>query len=146
MRDTFNITREKSISCQIESAIQLYFSKNYLSSLTLAAAAEDATPNTEKPHLYLLAKQTGEEKGLKKVHDMINGTKNWLKHWDETKPQEINFDTIETVFMITRAITKYSAYYPKSYELQKFEHFISHIKEHLDFKKILSQSYTDQVN
>lgn len=140
MRHTFKITREEAMYSHIENAIKLYFSQDYLAALILAAAAEDGTPDSDGPYLFKMAQEEGNKRKLGKILGTLNITRNWLKHCDGDKPTEIDFNPIETVFMLIRAISKYDSYYKKPDNKEIFESFIQHIKNHPDYKNLLTSS------
>lgn len=98
---------------QLDWAIKLFLDhKAYVPSITLAGAAEEIIGETLRSEsaFRLLKDSLSAESGLSssvisQAH--LNKTKNWLKHWKETKDEEsieIELET-EAIQYIVRAIT-----------------------------------------
>jgi hypothetical protein len=86
---------------QIHAAIDLLQQSQFEAAITLAHAAENALPATDKPHLFTKLKATGAQ-GL-------NDLPVWLKHGNEYEGAIIQeHDVIE---YITRSVSKYIAIY-----------------------------------
>ncbi|HZP09750.1 hypothetical protein, partial [Methyloceanibacter sp.] len=108
------IWRRDAVRAQIEAAIALFAQGKPIPSLSLAGAAEEATPATNEPYVFEKAKQVGPERGYgtaQEVGQRLNETRNWLKHHDAQKPDPHYFHEVEAIFMILRAATKYQAAY-----------------------------------
>lgn len=105
---------------QLEMAIQLWHAKQYVSAITLAGAAEEILgkrlrrcgmePSFDniKASIIQISRLLGDEdlKSEKTVADLLNQTKNELKHYagDET----LSFNLIEdSVELLERAIANY---------------------------------------
>ena len=134
------IHRRDAVRTQIEAAICLFGQGKALPALSLAGAAEDATPDTSEPHVFQMAKASGYRHGHgtpKEVATRLNELKNWLKHHDDQKPDACQFHEIEAVFMILRAATKYEAVYQAD-DIDGLTDFSNWLTSHPDYANILT--------
>src|SRR5581483_3190057 len=73
------IWRRDAVRAQIEAAIALFAQGKPIPSLSLAGAAEEATPATNEPYVFEKAKQVGPERGYgtaQEVGQRLNETRN----------------------------------------------------------------------
>jgi hypothetical protein len=76
--------------------------------ITLAGAAEEILPNTNGPHAFEIMR---DHPTFKRIGWDWNEARNWLKHYDEAKPEFRTFHQSEAALIIYRAITKFAAIY-----------------------------------
>jgi len=114
----FKISRQAAILGQILGAIEHLKRSQRECAITLALAAEGQLPSTDKPHL--LKQLTDRAPDLAK-DGTLNWQRNWLKHWDENKPDEVEISTFDVAIALMRAITKFIAVYEKTHP--EFEAF-----------------------
>lgn len=114
------LTAEEIAEHQLITALRLWHDDDYLSALTLAGAAEEIlgkrlrilgrTPSFDqiKNDIVALAKQHGDTdpKTEKLVADLLNQTRNELKHYD--CDDSLSFDMrLDAAEMLERAIANY---------------------------------------
>lgn len=134
------IWRRDAVRAQIEAAIFLFDQGKPIPALSLAGAAEEATPATSEPHVFEKAKELGHAKGHgapQEVGQRLNETRNWLKHHDAQKPDPHHFHEIEAIFMILRAATKYQAAYQAD-DIEGLAKFRDWLAGHPNYVSILS--------
>jgi hypothetical protein len=119
---TVSLSAESIAESQLLAAIGLWRSEDYLPALTLAGAAEEILGkrlrklgrepsfNQMRDLIVALARQEGEmDPSLEKtVGDMLNDTRNALKHYggDDSLEIDLRADCLE---MLERAIANYQA-------------------------------------
>ncbi len=105
---------------QTETAIILFKEGKYDCAITLASAAENMLPDTEKWHIFQALK-ADERYNEMRYNLMIN----WLKHSDgpETRAERATLSELEVVVIIARAISKFIAVYGET--CQNFEDFLN---------------------
>jgi len=101
---------------QLEAAIAKLFLGNWPAAITLAGAAEDVLPpKSDKADLFSVAKTLGEArhgKTPKEIADLLNETRNWLKHDQQNTTSPIQDITQEdAVIMVLRAATRFGAHH-----------------------------------
>jgi hypothetical protein len=99
---------------QLEGAIASLFLGNWPAAITLAGAAEEILPLRESKPDFLSTLQASfsSREGLteSEVNSMLNEKRNWLKHKTESLSTSQGFSQADAVFMILRALSRYSAY------------------------------------
>jgi hypothetical protein len=134
------IYRRDAVRAQIEAAITLFVQGKRIPALSLAGAAEEATPATSD--IFEKAKQLGHEKGHgtpQEVGQRLNETQNWLKHCDEQKPDPHHFHEIESIIMILRAAATYQAAYgADDDDIEGLAKFRGWLARHPNYASILS--------
>ena len=105
---------------QTETAIVLFKEGKYDCAITLAAAAENMLPDTDKWHIFQALK---DDERFSEMH--YNLMINWLKHSNrpETQAERATLSEIEVVVVIARAISKFNAVYGQTCE--NFEDFLN---------------------
>jgi hypothetical protein len=102
---------------QIEAAIEHFHVRQYACSITLAGAAEDQIERTDDDHLWeRLRQQVPEGAKVKSWLAVFNETRNWLKHPAPQLANERYIEEYDCVFMLLRAISKFSAHYVRTSE------------------------------
>jgi hypothetical protein len=121
---------------QIETALELFFSKGDLFSvITLAGAGEEIIgkllsregKKSMMDHLVALDKKlTGTGRDFKTVNDEINGIRNSLKHAKKPSEDEIEFDSGHAIAMLARAVANYTSL--EGVATDKMQQFYEYLK------------------
>lgn len=112
------VTRQLAILRQILGAIRHLRKGELECAITLALAAEGQLPDTDKPYLYKQLKQAAPDLAL---NGTFNAVRDWLKHFHQSKPDEIEIRLFDVAISVMRATTKFIAIYEKSHpEFQEF--------------------------
>lgn len=98
---------------QIHAAIAHYRAGEFECAITLCHAAEGKIPAPPPhTHLFRILKQFGEDNpapdGQK---DDFNFAANWMKHSNNTDPDEVSIEDYLVIVSIYRAVSKYRAFY-----------------------------------
>jgi hypothetical protein len=104
---------------QIHGAIEHFLKGELECSTTLASAAEGQLPPVDSDiHLLNTLRKAAPDLA---ADGTFNLYRNWLKHWDEDKPEEVEIIESLVAADVLRAITKFYAVYGKgSNEMQEF--------------------------
>jgi hypothetical protein len=112
-------TRQLAALRQIHGAIEHLLKGELECATTLALAAECQLPPTDSD-IHLLNTLRKEAPDLAS-DGTFNLYRNWLKHWDEDKPDEIEMSELLVAVDVMRAISKFYALYGKaSDKMQEF--------------------------
>ena len=118
------LTKEEAVIAQIEGAMNAYMQKDYACAITLAAAAEGATPEPSRKTLFhdlrdIDAKQYGWS--AKYSADRLNDERNWLKHFDLNQPISMSLET--SFAYIHRALDRFTAVYGRHHWTDRMQRF-----------------------
>jgi hypothetical protein len=111
------VTKLQAVGQLIDGAIRAEETGDYACAITLAGAAEGAMPEPDGKHLFKVTRDTFigyAEEGLapmteKQVVSMLNGERDWLKHYNSNQPKEIE---LKGGFQaVLRAVSKFYAVY-----------------------------------
>jgi hypothetical protein len=108
----FTVTRLEAATHQIEAAIAAFHSGHFAVTITLAGAAEAMAPG--KPNGIWKSVLTNPNRPLedeKKWADLLNATRNWLKH-EKPGEEQRNLVAFEAGLFILRAMDKWEPWTP----------------------------------
>src|SRR5262249_11100165 len=105
---------------QINAAITHLENAELECAITLAGAAEEILPNTNGPHAFEIMR---EHPTFTRIGLDWNEARNWLKHYDNAKPDVRAFHQSEAALIIYRAITKFTAVYDEMPD--RWQHFLA---------------------
>jgi len=112
------VTRQLAILRQVICAIAHLRHGELECAITLALAAEGQMPNTEKPHLYKQLRAAAPDLARDGTFNVL---RDWLKHFHEDKPDDIEIQLFDVAIAVMRATTKFTAVYGKTHP--EFEAF-----------------------
>ena len=98
------IDRKAAAQQQIDMAWRLMKESEFACAITLALAAEERLPDTDKPHVLKSLRQKAPQE-----MEMFNQVRNWLKH--DKPPDEIEIFEFEVALALMRAVSKFRAVY-----------------------------------
>lgn len=105
-------TRQLSALRQIHSAIEHLHNNQWECAITLALAAEGQLPRTDSEISLFNAMRTHSpdlaSDGTFNLH------RDWLKHWNDEKPDKIEISEFGVAIAIMRAVSKFYAVYGKA--------------------------------
>lgn len=140
------ITRQEAIVEMIDGAITACMRGQYACAITLAGAAEGAMPETENSKKFynaaVIKLYTGAFNCTDKQADKIlNAERNWLKHFDPGKPEQIVTD--HAWFYVVRAYAMFKTTYNGAEETRKMRRLRRKIENDADpvfqwFRNLLS--------
>jgi hypothetical protein len=123
------VSKKQAAIRQIHAAIFHFRRKQYECAVTLAGAAEDLLGDTEPDHLWkVLMQRKPQDRSEREWAAMFNETRNWLKHPTDNLGSERYIDEFETVIMLIRAVSKFTARYGES--SANMEEFVVWCREH----------------
>jgi hypothetical protein len=102
-------TRWLAASRQIHGAIEHLMKGQYECAITLALAAEGQLPHTNS-EMHLLNALQNEAPDLA-ANNAFNLQRNWLKHYNEYAPAEIELSELMAFASVMRAVSKFNAIY-----------------------------------
>jgi hypothetical protein len=111
--DAVRVSKREAAEEQIDQAIRSLLTDLFVCAVTLAGAAEDSLPDTERPEEVLVDLMRSHGPGRtglsqKQLMQRFNGLRNWLKHHRANLP-EVDVQQEDAVFMILRAYTKFTS-------------------------------------
>jgi hypothetical protein len=105
-------TKQLAAARQIAAAIEHLRKQEFECAITLAAAAENILPPTDKPHIFSLLKKSLSPEEFKELNLAVN----WLKHYKPEDLDPVIIPEAVAVWVILREITKFIAVYHHSAE------------------------------
>jgi hypothetical protein len=114
------VTRYQAATRQVEAAIDAFESGSFDVAVTLACAAEAMAPKKDNGLFRLMMDSKRWGKLPEKLRaEKVNFTRNWLKHRNEEKPDELLIHEAEAAYCIVRALSVWEPWTPK---IQTFAH------------------------
>jgi hypothetical protein len=134
------LTRQQAVTELIDSAIEAYFAGRHATAITLAGAAETGMPPAEQT-LFKAGIELFKTRSESEVAQVLNHSRNWLKHFDEEKPAQI--DVSWSLGYVLRATTHYQQVYgeyaPSEQMTKLSNHLAATLRETLEpFNRALS--------
>lgn len=121
---TLVLSKCEAAEIQIKASVRCYEIQDWLSSVTLAGAAECCLPKVEEKHLFAIAKDVGKRRGIEsnELIKLLNEKRDWAKHNGEDHKKFTEYCKTDAAIMIVRAITKYFAVFGQQTEvMNEFE-------------------------
>lgn len=106
--DQVKTSRKLAAQRQINAALDHLENADLECAITLAGAAEEILPDINEPHAFQNMK---DHPTFKNIGWNWNEARNWLKHYDEAKPEARTLHQSEAALIIYRAISKFRAVY-----------------------------------
>lgn len=127
------LTRQQASAELVDGAIGAWFDGRYACAITLAGAAETGMPKAEgRPSMFEAMRGAVMKFGQVpegKAADLMNNSRNWLKHYSEDKPEFISDD--HAWVYVLRAYWQFNLTYPSAVQTPNMIRFQARIDEHV---------------
>lgn len=124
------MTKRQAVEELIEGAMRAHDAGLHACAITLAGAAEGAMPPASDTLFGVMRNvfdgyvdHDGTVLDRKSVVRALNAQRDWLKHYDETKPQQMNID--DSLMLVIRSVSRFRAVYGREAETPVMKAFFA---------------------